>query len=33
MLGKCIAGDFVAISGEMRRFPASIEKIEKCCDL
>jgi hypothetical protein len=23
MLGKFIAGDFIAIAGEMRRFPAS----------
>jgi hypothetical protein len=25
MLGKFIAGDFIAIAGEMRRFPASKE--------
>jgi hypothetical protein len=25
MLGKFIAGDFIAIAGEMRRFPASNE--------
>jgi hypothetical protein len=25
MLGKFIAGDFIAITGEMRRFPASNE--------
>jgi hypothetical protein len=25
MLGKFIAGDFIAIAGEMRRFPASHE--------
>jgi hypothetical protein len=26
MLGKFIAGGFIAIAGEMRRFPASNEK-------
>jgi hypothetical protein len=28
MLGKFIAGDFIAIGGEMRRFPASNENTE-----
>jgi len=28
MLGKFIAGDFIAIAGEMRRFPASNENTE-----
>jgi hypothetical protein len=28
MLGKFIAGDFIAIAGEMRRFPASNESEE-----
>jgi hypothetical protein len=28
MLGKFIAGDFIAIAGEMRRFPASNENNE-----
>jgi hypothetical protein len=27
MLGKFIAGDFIAIAGEMHRFPASNENI------
>jgi hypothetical protein len=27
MLGKFIAGDFIAITGEMRRLPASNENI------
>jgi hypothetical protein len=31
MLGKFIAGDFIAIAGEMRRFPASNEN--KVCGL
>jgi hypothetical protein len=30
MLGKFIAGDFIAIAGEMRRFPASNENTEIC---
>jgi hypothetical protein len=29
MLGKFIAGDFIAIAGEMRRFPASNENTAK----
>jgi len=28
MLGKFIAGDFIAIAGEMRRFPASNENTD-----
>ena len=28
MLGKFIAGDFIAIAGEMRRFPSSNENTE-----
>jgi len=31
MLGKFIAGDFIAIAGEMRQFPASNEN--KVCGL
>ena len=30
MLGKFIAGDFIAIAGEMRRFPASNENTANC---
>jgi hypothetical protein len=29
MLGKFIAGDFIAIAGEMRRFPASNENTDR----
>jgi hypothetical protein len=29
MRGKFIAGDFIAIAGEMRRFPASNENTEQ----
>ena len=28
MLEKCIAGDFIAIAGEMHRFPASNENTD-----
>jgi hypothetical protein len=28
MLGKLITGDFIAIAGEMRQFPASNENTE-----
>jgi hypothetical protein len=28
MLGKFIAGDFIAIAGEMRRFPVSNENTD-----
>jgi hypothetical protein len=31
MLGKFIAGDFIAIAGEMRRFPASNENTAYTC--
>jgi hypothetical protein len=31
MLGKFIAGDFIAIAGELRRFPASNENIDHAC--
>ena len=31
MFGKSIAGDFIAIAGEMRRFPASNENTELYC--
>jgi hypothetical protein len=30
MLGKFIAGDFTAIAGEMRQFPASNENTAYC---
>ena len=32
MLGKFIAGDFIAIAGEMSRFPASNEYIASIQD-
>jgi hypothetical protein len=31
MLGKFIAGDFIAIAGEMRQFPASNENTDDGC--
>jgi hypothetical protein len=31
MLGKFIAGDFIAIAGEMHRFPASNENTGYMC--